>query len=466
MLTRTPAAELGGAAASAAPRRRRWPTLWPCSLASRTALVVLAGLMAVQAGGLAMHTADQRLMRRGEMARGLGLHLLRFYRVVERTPPERQADVVRDLAEELSRASLDAAPESDGLPPAPPGFTRAIEVDMPTAPLTEAEYPRDIRVYGGPWLRAVALALQLPEGRWLNLAVSMRRAPDRQSPDFLEAFLAMTAAAAALILWAVRRLTAPVRTLAAAAERLGLDVNAAPLPEGGPSEVAKAAAAFNTMAARIRSFVDNRTFLLTAIGHDLRTPITRLKLRSEFIDDDELRDRFLSDLDELEAMVSATLAFGRDALDREPMAAIDLGALLRTVLDEAGDAHPGAADRLEWLGPSRVVVHASPIALKRAFANLVGNAVAYAGGARVGTHGPEAGLVTVTVEDDGPGVPQELLERVFEPFHRGEPSRSRETGGTGLGLSIARNVVRAHGGDVVLRNRAGGGLCAVVTLRA
>ncbi len=445
---------------------RRWPVLWPRSLASRTALVVLAGLMAVQAGGLVIHTADQTLVRRGELARGLGTHLLRFYRVVERTPPARQAEVVRDLAEELHRASLDPEPQPGGLPPAPPGFTRAIEVDMPLAPLTAAEYPRDIRVYGGPWLHEVGLALQLPDGRWLNLAVSMRRRGSLQTPDFLEAFLAMTAAAAALILWAVRRLTQPVRTLAAAAERLGLDVNAAPLPEGGPAEVAKAAVAFNTMAARIRSFVDDRTFLLTAIGHDLRTPITRLKLRSEFIDDDELRDRFLADLDELEAMVSATLAFGRDALDREPMAAVDLGALLRTVLDEAGDARPGCADRLGWTGPPRLVVQASPIALKRAFANLIGNAVAYAGGAQVSAGAAGDGVLTVLVDDDGPGIPAELLERVFEPFHRGEPSRSRETGGTGLGLPIARNILRAHGGDVVLRRRDGGGLRAVVTLRA
>ncbi len=445
---------------------RRWPTLWPRSLASRTALVVLAGLMAVQAGGLAIHTADQRQVRRVEIARGLGLRLLRFYRVVERTPAARQAEVIRGLGEELRHVSLDAEPVANGLPPAPPGFVHAIEVDMPSTPLTAAEYPRDIRVFGGPRLHEVGLALQLPDGQWLNLAVSMRRAPDVQSTAFLTAFLAMTAAAAALILWAVRRLTAPVRTLAAAAERLGLDVNAPPLPEGGPSEVAKAAAAFNTMAARIRSFVDNRTFLLTAIGHDLRTPITRLKLRSEFIDDDELRRKFLSDLDELEAMVSSALAFGRDALDREPMVAIDLGALLRTVLDEAGDADPGAADRLGWAGPPRLVVQASPIALKRAFANLVGNAVAYAGGAEITAGGPSGGVLTVLVDDDGPGMPPELLERVFEPFHRGEPSRSRETGGTGLGLSIARNILRAHGGEVVLRNREGGGLRAVVTLPA
>ena len=133
------------------------------------------------------------------------------------------------------------------------------------------------------------------------------------SPDFLVAFVLMTVAAALLTLWAVRRLTAPVRTLAAAAEALGRDVNAPPLPEDGPPEVATAAAAFNTMAARIRRFVQDRTELLTAIGHDLRTPITRLKLRAEFMEDEEQRGKMLADLEELEAMVSATLAFGRDA---------------------------------------------------------------------------------------------------------------------------------------------------------
>ena len=150
----------------------------------------------------------------------------------------------------------------------------------------------------------------------------------------------MSVAAALLSLWAVRRLTAPVRTLAEAAEALGRDVNAPPLPENGPTEVATAAIAFNTMASRIRRFVQDRTELLTAIGHDLRTPITRLKLRAEFVEDDEQRGKILADLEELEAMVSATLAFGRDVRAGEPVSAIDLAELLRTILDDTSDARP------------------------------------------------------------------------------------------------------------------------------
>ena len=160
-------------------------------------------------------------------------------------------------------------------------------------------------------------------------------------------------------------------------------MNAPPLPEDGPTEVATAAAAFNTMAARIRRFVQDRTEMLTAIGHDLRTPITRLKLRAEFIEDDELRRKMLADLDELEAMVSATLAFGRDATATEPVSPIDLAELLRTVLDEAGDARPETAEALSYDGPPHLTVRARPLALKRALSNLVANAVNYGGSARV-----------------------------------------------------------------------------------
>jgi signal transduction histidine kinase len=255
-----------------------------------------------------------------------------------------------------------------------------------------------------------------------------------------------------------------MRDLAAAAERLGMDVNSPPLPEQGTAEAVKAARAFNIMAERIRRFVRDRTFLLTAIGHDLRTPITRLKLRAEWMDDEEQQRKMLADLDELEAMVAATLAFGRDDANAEPPTPLDLVELLRTILDEAGDAHPDAAEAISFTGPDHQVVRARPVAIKRALTNLVQNAVKYGGGAQVSLAPPQEGAVSVMVEDTGPGIPASELERVFEPFHRLEPSRNRETGGTGLGLPISRNILRAHGGDVVLTNRPGGGIRALVTL--
>jgi signal transduction histidine kinase len=175
----------------------------------------------------------------------------------------------------------------------------------------------------------------------------------------------------------------------------------------------------------------------------------------------------LADLEELEAMVSATLAFGRDARTTEPVVPLDLAELLRTVLDEAGDARPDAVAKLRYEGPSHLTIRGRPLALKRAIANLVANAVNYGGGARLTLRpAAEDRMLVIEVEDDGPGIPPGELERVFEPFHRGEPSRSRETGGVGLGLPIARNIARAHGGDVTLANRPDGGAKATLTLPA
>jgi signal transduction histidine kinase len=222
--------------------------------------------------------------------------------------------------------------------------------------------------------------------------------------------------------------------------------------------------AFNTMASRIRRFVQDRTELLTAIGHDLRTPITRLKLRAEFVEDDEQRGKIMADLEELEAMVSATLAFGRDARTTEPVTSIDLAELLRTILDDAGDARPEVAEKLSYQGPAHLTVQARSLALKRALVNLVANAVNYGGSARVRLVPEDGRMVVMEIEDDGPGIAPAEIDRVFEPFHRGEPSRNRETGGVGLGLPIARNIMRAHGGDIVLANRPPGGIKATVTL--
>jgi len=210
--------------------------------------------------------------------------------------------------------------------------------------------------------------------------------------------------------------------------------------------------------------VEDRTELLTAIGHDLRTPITRLKLRAEFVEDDEQRGKMMADLEELEAMVSATLAFGRDARTTEPVTSLDLAELVRTVLDEAGDARQEAANRLAYEGPAHLTVRARPLALKRALTNLVSNAVIYGTSALVRLVPSTDDMLVIEVEDDGPGIPPGELDRVFEPFHRGEPSRNRETGGVGLGLPIARNIFRAHGGDVTLSNRPTGGTKAMVTL--
>ncbi len=442
--------------------------LLPRSLATRTALVMLAGFAVVQAAGLAIHTRDEALGRRLMEDRFLGIRVMNAYRSIAETSPAQRGAEIKHLRETLRpvHLSLDPGPDFGVLPPAPAPVRHMMRASMSSVLVPPNLRPAQIEIGHLPGGGRFAFALELPDtSNWVNLTLPSARPGLFPDPTFPIAWLLMTVTAGLLTVWAVRRLTAPVRTLAEAADALGRDVHAPPLPQGGPTEVARAAAAFNTMAERIRRFVSDRTFLLTAIGHDLRTPITRLKLRCEFIDDDELRQRFLADVDELEAMVAATLAFGRDTARTEPEAPLDLGALLRTVVDDASDARPDASERLAFIeAHGHVTIRGRPIALKRSFANLVGNALAYAGNARVSLGTPAGGEVTVLIEDDGPGIPPDAFERVFEPFQRLEASRSRETGGTGLGLPIARDIVRAHGGDIMLSNRATGGLCARVVL--
>jgi signal transduction histidine kinase len=439
--------------------------LWPRSLAARTALVLLVGLVVVQAAGLTIHALDRVDLQRLAQARYVAVRVVGSYRAVMMAVPAQRETVLAERSTGLT-AELSPNPPAADLPDAQPFRQRLLRVNLNVVPLFGVPRWRELRILGGPDRHRMIVGLRLPDGSWLNVSVAVDPARPWHSPTFLAAFLLMTAAAAGLTLWAVRRLTAPVRTLAAAAEALGRDVNAPPLPEDGPLEVATAAAAFNTMAARIRRFVDDRTELLTAIGHDLRTPVTRLKLRAEFVEDDEQRAKIMADLEELEAMVAATLTFGRDVRTTEPVSSLDLPELLRTVLDEAGDARPDVVARLDYEGPAHLIVRARPLALKRALTNLVSNAVTYGGAARVRLVPPTGGMLTIEVEDDGPGIPPAELDRVFEPFHRGEPSRSRETGGVGLGLPIARNIFRAHGGDVVLANRPTGGVKATAAFPA
>jgi signal transduction histidine kinase len=440
--------------------------LWPRSLAARTASVLLIGLAIVQMAGLLIHALDRLDVQRLAQARDVALRVVGVYRTIALTDPPRRAEVLAALHRGADlTAVLSQSPPQVEMPAMPIHEQQLLRINMNLVPLGAPQIRwRELVIYGGHNWREVVIGMRLADGEWMDVTAKLEPLRPWHSPTFLTAFVLMTAAAALLTLWAVRQLTAPVRTLAEAAEALGRDVNAPPLPENGPTEVAVAAVAFNTMAARIRRFVQDRTELLTAIGHDLRTPITRLKLRAEFVDDDEQRGKILADLEELEAMVSATLAFGRDARTTEPVSQLDLAELLRTILDEAGDAHPDVADKLRYDGPAHLTVRARSLALKRVLVNLVTNALNYAGSATVRLSRDGARMVLVEIEDDGPGIPESDLERAFEPFHRGEPSRNRETGGVGLGLPIARNIMRAHGGDVVITNRAPCGLKATVTL--
>ncbi|MBI5165852.1 MAG: two-component sensor histidine kinase, partial [Magnetospirillum sp.] len=217
--------------------------------------------------------------------------------------------------------------------------------------------------------------------------------------------------------------------------------------------------AFNRMQARIRRFVDDRTQMLAAISHDLRTPITRLKLRAEFVEDDEQRTRMLADLDEMERMIAATLAFARDDAAREERRPVDLAALAHGLIEDAAAAGAAATSG----GLDSLVMDSRPMACKRALANLIDNAVKYGGHVAL-TVEADAGEARFLIDDGGPGIPEADRERVFAPFVRLESSRNRDTGGSGLGLSVARAAIRAQGGDIRFGDRPGGGLRVTVTL--
>jgi signal transduction histidine kinase len=273
------------------------------------------------------------------------------------------------------------------------------------------------------------------------------------------ALLASLVTVVALSLIAVRWVTVPLRTLALAAEKLGQDLDRPPMPETGPLEVRQAATAFNTMQQRLAKSIAERTRLFTAMSHDLKTPITRMRLRAELLEDDAVRTRFTKDLDDMEAMVTHTLEYMRDATVREPVQAIDVAALLESLQNDYAES----GGSVEIRGGTTRPYAGRPLALRRCLTNLIDNALRYGKRSTVVVDDSPATL-TLRVQDEGPGLPADQLERAFEPFFRGEASRSRDTGGTGLGLGIARNVARAHRGDLVLANRPQGGLEATLTL--
>jgi two-component system OmpR family sensor kinase len=477
--------------------------LLPKSLASRTILILLVGFALVQLLGLIIHTLNQINLARIEQEQEMATRAVIIYRHIALAAPEdRPALVLREALPRGDTLSLDTAPPStNDTYELPLGARQIIRASILAYGIPFGFRPHGLELRGTGHPAHILISFGMPDNRHFNhppmlppdtdqppsippplgirppgggippqeswLTITSRLSPPApwRSPGFATAFIVMTILGAIMIFWAVRQLLVPVRTLAEAAERLGRDVvNAPALPETGPSEIVTAAAAFNTMAARIRRFVEDRTFLLTAIGHDLRTPITRLKLRAEYMEDDEQRLKMLADLDEMEAMVAATLAFGRDITTSESVVRIDLAILLRTILDEAADGDPERADALIYTGPDHLPINARPLGLKRALTNLVGNALKYGDAARITLHRLPQDLVQIDIEDNGPGISDNDMEAAFEPFRRLETSRNRETGGSGLGLSIARNIIRAHGGDISLSNLPDKGLRASVTL--
>lgn len=301
------------------------------------------------------------------------------------------------------------------------------------------------------------LSIALMDGQWLNVGTRFER-PPLQWP--WASFVSFGITAAIILITAfwflLTRLTGPLLLISRAADKLGRGEAVDPLPLIGPSEVRSLTQAFNMMQARLTRFVTDRTRLLAALGHDLRSPLTAMRVRAEMVEEDETRESLIASVEEMQEMVDATLAFARGMASTEAYETIELGAYLKQLQFDMIDGFAlDAADSL-W-------VRLRPKSVRRALRNVIENACRYGGGAEV-TFRHDAEHVHVLVADNGPGIPEAELEQVFEPFFRLEKSRSRETGGTGLGLSIARTIIRAHGGEVTLANRAEGGLLVTITL--
>ena len=294
------------------------------------------------------------------------------------------------------------------------------------------------------------IAVDLRDGRWLTIEPSHRAAHRRLAQSLASMFIGTLLIAAIAVLTA-RSLLAPLSQLATAADALGRSPEIIETPRPAIREFAAIHSAFDTMQRRLKRFVSERTHMLASISHDLRTPLTRLRLQAEYIADHELREGMLANIDAMRDMLTETLSFAEGDASIDASASFDLASILISLCDEASDAGAEA----EYDGPDHVTAFGKRTAIRRMFSNLIDNGLRYGGAARVSLREDATDWI-VTVADDGPGIPPQSFEQAFEPFQRLEASRNRETGGTGLGLSIARDIALAHGGQISLANAAAG----------
>ena len=366
----------------------------------------------------------------------------------EELPPEAisfLANLRKELARPLEVQMLVLGPD---WPPALPGAAPTAMV--PTGrPLDDSRRRR---------LRLVAVQARLGDGSVLTLRHALPPLLAGPPTHVLVGVALLVAIAGALTAWTVRRLTLPLGTLARAARGLAGNLDQPPLSESGPAEVAAAAQSFNRMQQDLKRNLETRSQALAAVSHDLRLPITRIRLRIERLRDEATREAIESDLVEMDRMIGDTLEFLRAGHSGEQPARIDVNALVESVAEDMR----ALGCRIRTYGEARAPLVARGQAVRRCLGNLVDNARRYGGGAVDLTVRDEAEQVEFVVEDRGPGIPESERERVFEPYVRLEASRARHTGGTGLGLAIARAIARGHGGDVALESREGGGLRAIL----
>lgn len=460
--------------------------LFPKSLFGQTLVVLVAGLIVSLLVGLWIYSLDREQAVRAVGGLAAAQRISNLTKLVQDTPREWRERIVAGLSDQSFRVSLSAQPPAivpndndaavaeaikdflvDQLSLGP-GRQPRVSASAPDSPVFGGRGPM---VGRGPMMhgfggfggfggfRDLQVAVPLPDGQWLSFATALPESGSTFSRQFLLSMGIMAIVIFAVSFWAVRRVTAPLAAVSAAAERLGNDLNAPPMPETGTIETRQASHAFNTMQARLRGMIENRTRMLAAISHDLRTPLTLLRLRAENVENPQERDKMLATIAEMDSMVGVTLQFARDEAATEPRRPTDIAALVQSIVDDMADA--GMSVKMQPAEP--VVYDCRPDALKRAIRNLFDNAINYGKAASVAIQTTPK-TIEIIIDDEGPGIPEQKLSRVFDPFYRLEESRSRETGGVGLGLAIAQSIVQAHRGELVLSNRPAGGLRAQICL--
>ena len=458
--------------------------LLPRTLRGQLVLVILATFILVQGVSLWLFVDERQLAVRAALGLEVAGRAANVVRLLEATPPELHNDILEAANSPLVRFSL--APEAaidhidhDGegsvarrihglLDDATP---REVRVEIHRIERPDPSLNREYMIGGrmqdmhermmdaNLGSTEMRLAIAMRDGSWLNVSTRFHR-PPIQWPWFAAMSYALTTLLILAIVWvALSRLTGPLRRLSDAAERFGRGEEVAPLPKRGPEELHRLTGAFNEMQARISRSIAERTRLLAALGHDLRSPLTAMRVRAEMVDDEETRERLCAIIAEMQEMVESTLSFARGMVTAEETQSVDMGAWLGELVNDAR----ALGGEVSLSAPEGVMARIKPVAMRRAMRNVIENALRYSGGADV-VLSARADTLRISVRDHGPGIPEADLERVFDPFVRIETSRSKETGGTGLGLSIARTIIHAHGGEITLTNRAEGGLEVVVSL--
>lgn len=453
-------------------------SLLPRSLIGQIALLIAIALLVAQAINFSLiFTERQRVSRVQAEGPAIGRFVLLAQRVAAAPPRQRERLVAQRSRRgrfSIDRASIVADGVTDshllerlqetaaanGVPLRGVRATSDDEVDVPPR-LRDRMRPdqkqkMDRRL---DRLRTLILSVQLPDGSWLNGRVVAPRPNPWLALRPAVATLLIYVIALAAMVWMARRLARPLRDLTAAAEKFEGRGEAPQVTPSGPADLRRAIDAFNAMGRRVSAMLDEKDRMLGAIGHDMRTPLASLRIRAESVEPEEERSPMIATIEEMTAMLDDTLALARSGRAVEEPRIVDLSALADTVVEE----FRALGRDVELEAGARVTGRVQPNLLRRAIRNLVENAVKYGEAARVAARDLGA-QVAIEVSDRGPGIPESELERVQEPFHRLEPSRSRETGGSGLGLTLARAAAQAHGGRLLLENRPEGGLKASLLL--